>query len=936
MIVTSGERRIIGREEELAAVERFLESVPEGPRALLIEGDPGIGKTTVWSEGVAAARGRLHWILSCRPAEAETSLAFSALGDLLEPVLEETLPQLPTPQRRALEVAVLRADAESERAEPRAVSLAVLGVLRLLARLSPVLVAIDDLQWLDAPSARVLAFALRRLEQERVGVLATRRTSPEVPLDLDAVVAGDVHTVIVAPLSSGELRRILEHRLGAILTPPTLKRVEESAGGNPLFALELGRAVLDGRIELTGSVPPPLPRHLLELVRGRLVTLAAENRRVLAVAAALSQPTVRHVAAAAGRTRTTSALREAAEAGVVDIEDDRVRFTHPLFASALYGELAPADRRRLHRKIAAVVPELEERARHLALAAEAPDEAVASTLLEAARRVAARGAPDEAAILAAEAVRLTPADRAGEQATRQVETARFALAAGDTLKARSLLEAAVGRMPPGPDRARALQNLAVAINATEGTANGSKDLYEQALREAGDDLALRASIERALATFWVLADDVRAAGRHAHAALEAADQLGDSDVLARALATAAHLDFMLGRGIAWDKIERSLALYDDNAASSLGGHPGLSIAPLLETAMELAPARSLLERLERKAVEHGEERLLPFVLGIRSAVECAAGEYDRAIAYARDGVAVAKQTTQPGLVAMALYGEAAALAHLGRVDAVRAAAEEGRELAAQTGSNTIAGDGFAGVLGFLELSLGNARAAHEHFAPLPEQLVHKGLREPTFFFFVPDDVEALVSLGELDAARRLLDEQERRARAVGRPWALATCARCSGLVAAAAGDLAGAREHLARALLEHERLPMPFERARTLLVRGTLERRAKRRRAARESLEEAVAIFDQLGTDLWAEKARGELARIGGRARGGDDLTPTEERVAQLVAEGRTNREVAETLFMSVKTVEANLSRIYGKLGVRSRTELAARIGAGRPAAGKK
>jgi DNA-binding CsgD family transcriptional regulator len=230
------------------------------------------------------------------------------------------------------------------------------------------------------------------------------------------------------------------------------------------------------------------------------------------------------------------------------------------------------------------------------------------------------------------------------------------------------------------------------------------------------------------------------------------------------------------------------------------------------------------------------------------------------------------------------------------------------------------------VLGFLELSLSNPTAAIERLEPVLAFLDEMGSPEPGIIPCVPDAIEALVSLGRLDEAEALLGRLERQGRTLDRPWAIATAARGRGLLTAARGDLTGASSALERALVEHRRVPQPFELARTLLVKGEVERRAKQKRAARSTLEQALGLFQSLGAPLWGQRARDDLARVGGAVLPSNQLTPTEQRIAQLVGEGKKNREVADVLFISVKTVEANLSRIFHKLGVRSRTELTRRI----------
>jgi DNA-binding CsgD family transcriptional regulator len=261
-------------------------------------------------------------------------------------------------------------------------------------------------------------------------------------------------------------------------------------------------------------------------------------------------------------------------------------------------------------------------------------------------------------------------------------------------------------------------------------------------------------------------------------------------------------------------------------------------------------------------------------------------------------------------------------AHQGRTEEARAAATEGTRIASK---------GFVfhqlsrAVLGFLELSLGDLAEADRYLRPLPAELASMGFFEPSLSLAPPNAVEVLVEFGELAEARRLVDDMERQATSLDSVWTLAQAWRGRGLIAAAEGDIASSLAAFERSLALHDQVASPFERARTLFDRGRVQRRAKQKRASRESLEAALGVFEELGARLWAEKARTELSRIGGRAPAGG-LTPTEQRIAELVAEGRSNKEVAAALFVTVKTVEHNLSRIYEKLGVRSRAQLARRF----------
>ena len=271
-----------------------------------------------------------------------------------------------------------------------------------------------------------------------------------------------------------------------------------------------------------------------------------------------------------------------------------------------------------------------------------------------------------------------------------------------------------------------------------------------------------------------------------------------------------------------------------------------------------------------------------------------------------------------------LYTLALVRAHRGQIGQARELASEALILCEQTGNVPFASHALY-VLGFAALSLDEHQAAHSYLGRLTEAIADLGLGEPGVVKFLPDEIEALAALGQVDRAWSLTRQLEAQGKSLGRPWALATAARCRAHLAAAGGDLQDAQSACDQALSWHEQLPMPFELARTLLVKGTVERRARRKSAARESLGQALGIFEGLGAPLWADKARRELSSAGARAAAGG-LTETECRVAALVAGGRTNREVAVAMFITENTVQTHVSNILRKHGVRSRTELAARL----------
>jgi DNA-binding NarL/FixJ family response regulator len=328
--------------------------------------------------------------------------------------------------------------------------------------------------------------------------------------------------------------------------------------------------------------------------------------------------------------------------------------------------------------------------------------------------------------------------------------------------------------------------------------------------------------------------------------------------------------------------------------------------------------RAELARLE----EAGDESWLIGVLFRLSELELRSGNWGAAHALARRCVAAATHGGIPQEETVALVALGAVQAHLGELKQARASAHAALRLAEASGDRSY-GQRAKAVLGFVELSAGDPRAALANLRAAGEDSRAVGMGELSIGQVVQNEIEALVAVGRLEDAEAVIADVEEKGRPTGRAWHEAIAARGRALVAAARGDTEEARRHLDRALAAHERLPQPFELARTLLVQGSVARRAKRRGEARAALTQALEIFDQLGAPLWAEKAADELARIPGRAPAGDALSETERRVAELVAAGLTNKEIAARLFVTVRTVEGNLTRIYGKLGVRSRTELA-------------
>src|SRR5438445_8761192 len=282
---------MIGREAELATIREFVAGISAGPCSLLLEGAVGIGKTTLWRAGVRAAQELSHEILFCRPAKLESRLAFGAIIDLFADIDDAVLASLPAPQRHALEVALLRRETSpDDRVQPREAAVGALGAIRTLARSSPVLIAIDDVQWLDAPSARVVAYAVRRLEHEPVGLLMTCRDELKPPFQLEQLrPEHEIARLELLPLTLGALHRLVRERLGLSLPRPTLTRLLRTSGGNPFFALEILRS-LGGEMPNTAA-ELPIPGSLRELVAERLAALPVAAREAVLASFALSRPT---------------------------------------------------------------------------------------------------------------------------------------------------------------------------------------------------------------------------------------------------------------------------------------------------------------------------------------------------------------------------------------------------------------------------------------------------------------------------------------------------------------------------------------------------------------------------------------------------------------------------------------------------------------------
>jgi DNA-binding CsgD family transcriptional regulator len=799
---------------------------------------------------------------------------------------------------------MLRDDASGAPVDHRAVALAVRDVLQQLGEDQPVLVAVDDVQWLDTSSAAALAFALRRLPTSQVLVLLARRLDdgPRPSVLEDALPPEQVQRVLVGPLSVGALHRLLRDRVGSSFARQTLLRIQEQSSGNPFFAMELAAAL---GTDLSPLDTFPVPKTLDDLLRARIAGLPSRTLEALAFVAALGTPTDALLQRAGVEP---SALHPAVAAQVIDRVNGTIRFTHPLLASVLYRDLGEG-RWPVHATIARSADDPLVRARHLALSKDQPDADVAAVLDDAAGLALERGAVAASAELAEHAVRLTPAEDSEALCRRTLAAARAHLVAGEWTRAGSMATDLLAHTKIGSWRAEALILLA------ELSVDRVAELLREALREATSP-TLQSVIHCRLAWATRFNPDFD----HAAAALELADRLDDANLRAGAVAVQAILDWFAGAGPA----PRDLAALTHELPSSLGGERLVQeatqvIANTLAPAPERDHARSLFQGEYDEWLERDEQRSARALWGL-AWVEFWDGRWELAAEHAARAHEIS--TLYGHEVPQDLLPIAVIAVHRGQLELAREHSLQALALADQQ-------FGFhppqhVAVLGLLSLWGGNPADALDRFAEAGLRAATLGWGEPSLRWWTPDHVELLLERGQVDDAVEVLETWNADAIRTARPWVLAEVTRCRGLVAAARGDVEGSLDLLEQALDEYAVVGNPFGSARTLLALGAVRRRARQKSPARDATAAALHGFESLGASCWADRARSELGRIGGRTRE-EGLTAAERRVASLVAEGKTNREIAGELFLAERTVASHLTHIYAKLGVRSRTELAGR-----------
>ena len=905
----------VGRDGELRAIEAFLLDGDAMVRCLTLAGGPGIGKTTVWEAGCERAHGQGFRVLSTRASQAENGLSFAGIADLADGAEPAALAALPGPQLHALRVAIRTADPGEEVPEPFASAAGFLSLLRITAAREPLVVAVDDVQWLDPASESVLLFAARRLVRQATGrtrFLLCRRPGRRTALE-DAFGGGSGESRTLGPLTLGAIQRVLSEHLAV---PPrrVLRQVYEVSQGNPLYALELARLVADrGYHEPGAELPIP---HVAEDIFGpRVRALAVPSRRALLATALSANIASRELA----RLVDPATVEEAVTSGLLARERSRLRPAHPLLGAAARHLSGAAERRELHQALALAVDDPALRARHQAQAVAGHDQALARATAAAAQAATERGATMDAELLAGHALRLTPPG-SPEYPGRLLALARCHITAGDLARAGELLGPQLHDLPPGPERGRAHLMLGESASAAAEEAH-----LDQALAEAGDDDGLRvhALARKAMVLAVIMVERLSEAERAADEAARIARH-GGNEMRIRALTAQAWTRVL--RGFPVDDLRRSapepLATMNGMQDAAVDRAFGVRLA----FRGEVEQARAVFERLRGWSDDHGD------LLG-NLAVTIQLCELNLRVGDVRQAGPLIEELEQwSGLAEMRtvsarLRAQLAAITGIPAEAARHAAVARDCEDPYSSRWDWLEATRAAGIAALLD---NDPDQAVSLLGAVWEHTEREHVDEPGAFPVAGDLVEALVQCGQTDHASAVAGRLGLLAAHQEHPWASVTIRRCAAMLHPMTGRRGEAAAELTEAAAGYARLGLRFERARTLLALGQHQRTLRKRGAARESLTQARHEFDALGCSGWSARAAAELGRVSGRRAGDDTLTASESRVVELAALGLPNKEIASRLYVSVYTVEAHLSHAYAKLGVRSRAQLAARAAGAR------
>ena len=909
--LVSGPTPLQGRHGELERIDHVLDACRASQSAVLvIRGPAGIGKSALLEEARHGAADMQ--VLSCRGTESETCLPFAALHQLLRPVLGDA-DAIPEIQRRALRCALgLEAHA---RPEPFQVSVAVLSLLAEAAARRPVLCVIDDAHWLDEATADVVLFVARRLDAEPIAMLFAAREEEHAcheSLGLPQLPLGG--------LDPDAARAVADHGTAGSLAPDVAEWLVGTTEGNPLALLELAAGLTeDQRAGIEPILGPmPISSHIEHAFLERVRRLPAATQQLLLIAATDESGDLTTVLDATARLGVgAEALDDADRARLIRVRGMQLELRHPLVRSAIYQGASLSERRAAHGALAAVLvgeSRADRRAWHRAAASVEPDAAVVEELEQAARRASSRGGYD-AASLALERAAALAADEP-RRAGLLTAAAENAWLPGKVARARMLLTRARALSADAAVRADGGRLLGV-IELTCGVPAESSQILVAAANDVLAEDPERALYLLSLASWGAaFARDAEAIAAIADRAerLHVVDVPASRFLLSRLAGLRAHFAGDFDTAAAHFRHTLEL-LAGGEADRCLPERLGL-VSPV---GLFLCDDRAVLDLHRRVAAQAREEGMLMVLAQALPWValgEIWSGHWPSASAVLAEGLELARGTSQHQIEAHLIAIQAMLAAVRGDEEACRRFAADGLQLAAARRLIHVSCCA-TWALAVLELGLGRPEAALTHARALPEGA---GVDWDAL-----DRIEAAVRAGEVEVANAWLEAFEPWALSSSAPWGQAVACHARALLSEDPDDA----ERLFTAALEmHELAARPFERARTELAFGEFLRRARRRVDARTHLRAALERFEGLGSALWAERARSELRATGETARKRDpstidDLTAQEVQVAQLVAEGRTNRDVAGQLFLSPRTIDYHLRNVFRKLDITSRIELA-------------
>jgi DNA-binding CsgD family transcriptional regulator len=904
---------LYGRDVEQARIAALVDGARSSQSSvLIIRGEAGIGKSSLLEDLVTKTSEMP--VLRATGVESESELAFAGLHQLLRPVLG-MLDSLPEAQADALATALgVRSGAVEDRF---LVSLGALGLLAEAADERGLLCVVDDAQWLDRPSAEALLFVARRLEAEGVVVLLAARDG-----DARRFEARGLPELWLDGLAAEPAAALLAEHAGPGISSSVQERLLALGHGNPLALVELPSTLsadqLSGRDPL--FEPLPLGQGVEAAFRGRVDALDPQTQQLLLLAAADDGADVATVLQAAELLGIdASSLDELEQAQLLRVDGAAVVFRHPLLRSAVYGSAAFSQREAVHLALAQALGDesnADRRAWHLAAASTAPDPAVADELERSAVRARLRGGHAAAASALERAAQLSEDD--ADRSRRLLAAAEASWLGGNAQRAGPLAEQAEPFLTDPDLRARA----AFVRGSYEFERGMPRDAYPVLIAAADDarERDPRMALELLVRAAEVAAFSGRSEWSSEVARLASAVPIRARDeqlfMVALLEGTALLLEGQPGPGVA--ALERAREL------GEAFEHPRyVTFVAFTDTYLGDFPAaearHSRVTAGLRAAGALGE---LPFALELLAAAEVWTGRFGAAAADAAEGARLARETGQDTSASFLLATLARAEAAQGREEECRAHAGEAIELAMARGLSLPGAVGLF-ALEVLELGLGRPEEALTHMTAILDP--GSGLAHPLVALFTaPDFVEAAVRSGQPALCEPVLEGFAAWAARSPAPWPAAATARMRGLLA----EGAAADEHFEEGLRRHADAALPMEHARTRLLYGEHLRRTRRRGDARPHLRAALSTFEHLGAKPWAERARGELRATGETARKRDpstidQLTPQELQIARFVSEGATNREVANKLFLSPRTVEYHLHKVFTKLGIASRGELA-------------